>query len=99
PQYMVDVVDCARLHLIALVDGTIENELILAFNVPFNWNTVLDQFRAFFLDKSFAANRQLGSDLSEVDNAFGADLLKKWYGQEGYTSLEESLCKNVEEIL
>ncbi|KAK9422885.1 hypothetical protein SUNI508_04552 [Seiridium unicorne] len=35
-QYMVNVVDCARLHLIASIDGSVNNERILAFDVPFN---------------------------------------------------------------
>jgi hypothetical protein len=34
PQYMVDVVDDARIHVIAAVlDGGLENERIFAFNV------------------------------------------------------------------
>ncbi|KAI9167979.1 Aldehyde reductase 2 [Paramyrothecium foliicola] len=95
PQYMVDVVDCARLHLIALIDGTVQNERIIAFNVPFNWNVVLDQFRTLFLDKSFVENQQQGEDVSEVDNAQGAELLIKRYGQQGYTPLKESLQQNI----
>ncbi|KAM0284158.1 hypothetical protein ACHAQH_002148 [Verticillium albo-atrum] len=75
------------------------SERILAFNVPFNWNTILEAFRGLFPDRSFPENRELGSDLSEVDNALGAELLEKWYGLKGYTSLEESLKQNVEGIL
>jgi hypothetical protein len=99
PQYMVDVVDCARLHLIALIDGSLKNERILAFNVPFNWNVVLDNFRELFPSRTFPENRPLGSDLSEVDNELGAKLLEKWYGQKGYTELRESLRQNVEGLL
>ena len=98
PQYMIDVVDCARLHLIALVDGSLDKERILAFYKPWNWNVILDRFRKLFPDRSFPANRELGEDLSEVDNALGAELLRKWYGQDGYTDFDESLRKQVENV-
>ncbi|KAH6652247.1 hypothetical protein BKA67DRAFT_573404 [Truncatella angustata] len=96
PQYMVNVVDCARLHLIALIDSSVKNERILAFDVPFNWNVVLDNFRDLFPSKRFADNQKQDSDISEVDNKRGAELLKKWYGQQGYTGLKESLRQTVE---
>ncbi|VUC31496.1 unnamed protein product [Clonostachys rosea] len=99
PQYMVDVVDCARLHLIALLDKSLKNERILAFNVPFNFNVILDSFRALFPDRTFVENQEQGEDLSEVDNALGAALLGKWYGQEGYTPMVKSLEQNVQKLL
>ncbi|KAK3897874.1 hypothetical protein C8A05DRAFT_47650 [Staphylotrichum tortipilum] len=98
PQYMVDVVDCARLHLIALIDESLQNERILAFNVPFNWNVILENFRELFPIKTFPNNQPQESDLSEVDNVLGAKLLEKWYGQKGYTELKESLRQNVERV-
>ncbi|KAG7286016.1 hypothetical protein NEMBOFW57_008313 [Staphylotrichum longicolle] len=99
PQYMVDVVDCARLHLIALIDKSLQNERILAFNVPFNWNIILEKFRELFPTRTFPDNQPQESDLSEVDNELGAKLLEKWYGQKGYTELKESLRQNVEGLL
>lgn len=99
PQYMMNVVDCARLHLIALVDGSLKNVRILAFDVPFNWNVVLDQFRELFPDRKFPENQEQGSDLSEVDNTLGAKLLEKWYDQKGYTGLKESLRQNVAHLI
>ncbi len=99
PQYMVDVVDCARLHLIALIDGSLQNERILAFNVPFNWNVILENFRELFPTKTFPGNQPQESDLSEVDNVLGAKLLEKWYGQKGYTELKESVRQNVDGLL
>ncbi|RYP13361.1 hypothetical protein DL765_006902 [Monosporascus sp. GIB2] len=35
PQHMINVVDNARLHLIAAIDGTLENERIFAFPYPY----------------------------------------------------------------
>lgn len=95
PQYMVNVVDSARLHLAALIDGSVKNERIMAFNVPFNWNVVLDNFRELFPDKKFPNNQEQQSDISEVDNKLGAELLRKWFGQSGWTGLKESLRQNV----
>lgn len=34
-------------------------------------------------------------DLSELPNQRGAELLKKWYGQDGYKSLEQSVAENL----
>lgn len=99
PQYMIDVVDCARIHLTALLDESLENERILAYNVPFNFNVVLDTFRDLFPNRSFVENQEQGEDLSEVDNALGAELLVKWYGQKGYTPLKHSLKQNVQRLL
>ncbi len=96
---MVDVVDCTRLHLIALIDGSLQNERVLAFNVPFNWNVILENFRELFPTRTFPGNRPQESDLSEVDNGLGAKLLEKWYGQKGYTELKESVRQNVEGLL
>ncbi|KAK6212425.1 hypothetical protein LQW54_005199 [Pestalotiopsis sp. IQ-011] len=59
-QYMVNVVDCARLHLAALIDGSIKDERIMAFDVPFNWNVVLDNFRELFPNKKFPDNQDQG---------------------------------------
>ncbi|KAG6358980.1 hypothetical protein INS49_012500 [Diaporthe citri] len=95
PQYMVNVVDSARLHLAALIDGSVKNERIMAFNVPFNWNVVLDNFRELFPNKKFPDNQEQQSDISEVDNKLGAELLRKWFGQPGWTGLKESLRQNV----
>ncbi|KAI1868186.1 hypothetical protein JX265_007009 [Neoarthrinium moseri] len=99
PQYMINVVDCARLHLIALIDGSLESQRILAFDTPFNWNVVLAQFREMFPEKQFPDDQPQGLDLSEVDNRLGAELLEKWYGQKSYTGLRESLKQNVEGLL
>lgn len=39
---MIDVVDDARLHIIAAVlDPTIRDQRIFAFNCPFNWTDII----------------------------------------------------------
>lgn len=96
---MINVVDDARLHLIAAIDRTVVNERIFALGYPFNWNDVLDVFRELWPGKEFMPNdAALGRDLSEVDNALGIKLLKKWYGQESYTDLKESIKQQFESV-
>ncbi|KAI1313539.1 hypothetical protein F5Y03DRAFT_336937 [Xylaria venustula] len=97
PQHMINVVDDAKIHIAAAVDGTLANERIFAFAYPYNWNDVLDVFRELWPDKTFLENDpKLGRDLSKVDNALGAKLLKKWYGQESYTDLKGSIRQQIE---
>ncbi|KAI0969331.1 hypothetical protein F4678DRAFT_463592 [Xylaria arbuscula] len=97
PQHMINVIDDAKIHIAATVDGTLANERIFAFARPYNWNDVLDVFRELRPDKTFLENDpKLGQDLSKVDNALGVKLLKKWYGQESYTDLKESIRQHIE---
>ena len=39
-----------------------------------------------------------GHDLTKVPNDVGSKLLKKWFGQDGWTSLEQSVKENLEHI-
>ncbi|KAL8920774.1 MAG: hypothetical protein Q9208_006104 [Pyrenodesmia sp. 3 TL-2023] len=94
PQWMVDVQDTARLHVAALVDPDVENQRILAFAHPFNWNDVLACLRKLAPDRSWADDMEgLGRDLSKLDNRPGAELLRK-FGRSGWTSMEESVKNN-----
>lgn len=94
PQWMVDVQDTARLHVAALIDPDVENQRILAFAHPFNWNDVLACLRKLAPNKSFPDDIEgLGRDLSRLDNRPGAGLLKK-FGRSGWTSMEESVKNN-----
>ncbi|KAK5627360.1 hypothetical protein RRF57_003075 [Xylaria bambusicola] len=99
PQYMIDVVEDARIHLAAAIDCTVVNERIFAFAYPYNWNDVLDIFRELWPDKDFMRNNpELGRDISRVDNALSLKLLRKWYGTESYTDLKESIKQQFRSI-
>lgn len=37
-----------------------------------------------------------GEDLSKVPNELGADLLRRWYGQEGWKPMKQSMKENLE---
>ncbi|KAL6717787.1 hypothetical protein ACLMJK_003872 [Lecanora helva] len=94
PQWMVDVKDTARLHVAALLNPGVENERILAFAFPFNWNDILACLRNLYPDRKFADDiKDAPRDLSTLDNSRGVELLKA-FGQSGWTSMEESIRQN-----
>ncbi|CAO1603812.1 hypothetical protein XANCAGTX0491_007391 [Xanthoria calcicola] len=95
PQWMVDVQDTARLHVAALIDPDVENQRILAFAHPFNFNDVLACLRNPAPGKTFPRDVEgLGRDLSQLDNRPGAELLRK-FGRKGWVGLEESARDNI----
>ncbi|KAI0515441.1 hypothetical protein F5B22DRAFT_646715 [Xylaria bambusicola] len=99
PQYVINVVEDARIHLAAAIDRTVVNERIFAFAYPYNWNDVLDVYRELWPDKEFMQNNpELGRDMSRPDNALGLKLLRKWYGTESYTDLKESIKQQFKSI-
>jgi len=99
PQYFVDTVDCARLHVAALIHPDAEGERLLGYAEPWNWNDMLAMFRRWFPDKQFPKDMQLGRDISTVENGKSLELLKDVYGQERWTTLEESVKANVASFL
>lgn len=102
PQYFVDVVDDARLHLCAAVlDESLKNERIFAFSYTFNINDCIEAIKKVRPDvdaSKLKTNPDELRDLSKVPNELGAKLLKEWYGQDGYKTLEQSLKENLEGI-
>ena len=92
---MVNVKDTARLHVAALLDPAVENERILAFAHPFNWNDILAILRKLYPEKKFPTDiEDEPRDLSKLDNSRGVTLLKA-FGQPGFTGLEESVRENL----
>ncbi len=95
PQWMVDVQDTARLHVAALVDPDVENQRILAFAHPFNWNDVLACLRKLAPGRTFPDDvEDLERDLSQLDNQPSAEMLRK-FGRSGWTTMEDSVRDNV----
>ena len=100
-EHYTDVIDAARIHLCAAVlDQGLENERIFAFAGPYSWNDVIDIFARLRPDMKTELEKdpKEGKDLSKVPNELGAKLLKKWFGQDGYKSLEQSLKENLEGV-
>ncbi|KAK5049350.1 hypothetical protein LTR84_004279 [Exophiala bonariae] len=100
PEYFVDIQDVARLHVAALLHPDVKGERIFAYNTPFNWNTVLGAFRKLYPERTFRDDEPgLWDDLSIVEPAKRAEALLREMGREGFTGLEESLRRNVQEIV
>ncbi|KAI9703368.1 MAG: hypothetical protein M1836_007936 [Candelina mexicana] len=98
-QYMIDVIDDARLHVIAAaLDRSLENDRIFAFNVAFNWTDVIKAIKEVRPEATTVATppQDEPRDLSKVPNEQGAKLLKEWYHQEtGYKPLVQTVKENL----
>lgn len=94
---MINVTDDARLHIAAVIDNTVNDERIYAFDSPFNWNDIIDAVKEVRPNAKLPDHvPEQGRDLSEPDNALGAKLLAKWWGQKGYRGLVQSVRENLE---
>ncbi|KAK3058389.1 hypothetical protein LTS18_011402, partial [Coniosporium uncinatum] len=97
PQYYINVTDDARLHVAAAVLEPIEGERVFAFAEPYNWNDIMDAIKKAKPDFKVQHIPQ-DKDLSKVDTKLAVELLKKWWGQDGFTSLEEGVRQNLEDL-
>ncbi|KAL5092570.1 hypothetical protein Trisim1_001123 [Trichoderma cf. simile WF8] len=100
PQYFVDVRDTARLHVAALLDPNVKAERIFAFATEYNWTDVLTILRKLRPDQEFPDDPENeGRDYTEVVPIARAQrLLQDFFGQTGWTSLEDSLAAGIEDI-
>lgn len=70
-EYMIDVIDNARIHIIAAVlDRSLENDRIFAFNVAFNSTDIVEAIKEVRPDATTIAvpPRDEPRDLSKVPN-------------------------------
>lgn len=96
---MVDVIDDARIHLIAAaLDSSLSNQRIFAFAHPFNWTSIARAVRNARPNATTVLTPPANEpeDLSRVPNELGAELLRKWYGQDGWKSLQTTVEENLE---
>ncbi|KAF8863136.1 NAD(P)-binding protein [Acephala macrosclerotiorum] len=99
PQWFVDVQDCARLHVAALIDPDVKNERLFAYAETFNANDLLKIFRKLQPGKQFPADYADNSrDLSIVKNERSIELLEKDFGRPGWTTLEESIKNCIQDL-
>lgn len=99
PQWMIDVIDNARIHLAALLDPDLSNERIFAFAHPYNFNTLIRATRNVRPDLKLAFTHvDQGEDIMDPDNKLGSELLRRWFGQDGYKSLEQTVKENLEGV-
>ncbi|KAF2712068.1 NAD(P)-binding protein [Pleomassaria siparia CBS 279.74] len=93
PQYFVDTIDDALIHVSALIHSDVTSERLFAFAEPFNFNQLLAIYRKLYPEREFPKDVEgLGRDLSTVPNARAEEVLG-WIkeGRRGWTDLEGSL--------
>ncbi|EXJ89397.1 hypothetical protein A1O3_02464 [Capronia epimyces CBS 606.96] len=100
-QWFVNVRDCARLHVAALLDPSIVSRRIFAFAEPVNWTDAVKILRELRPDNKKIPDPPIneGRDLSEIlprDKA--EDILKSFYGAKGWTSLRDSIAAGIEDL-
>ncbi|KAF7175191.1 hypothetical protein CNMCM7691_006595 [Aspergillus felis] len=99
PQYFVDVQDDALLHVAAAIHPGVQSERVFAFAEPVNGDSVLAILRKLYPSRSFPANFQAEEDLSEIVPRKRAEALLRDMGRDGWTSLEESIKRNTEDLV
>lgn len=96
PQYFIDVVDTAKLHLGALIHPEIEGERLFGFGGRYNCTTVLEVIKKIYPERQFPDGLTgLGNDLSRPPNDRALFFLKS-LGVDGYKSLEQSVRETLE---
>lgn len=94
PRYFVDVTDAALLHIAGLTQEDVQNERILAFAAPFNFNSWLGAFRKIDPTKPWPADDpNQGHDCSIVDTGRSKELLQR-SGRAGFTPFFDSVQDN-----
>ena len=99
PEYFIDVQDDALLHIAATIHPSVRSERIFAFAYPVNGDGVLSIFRKLYPTRTFPADFQAEKDISDIVPRQRAETLLRAMGREGWTSLEESLKRNTEDLV
>lgn len=97
-EYFIDVRDSGRLHVAGAILPDVKDERIFAFAARFNWDAVLDVFRKHEPEKKFPENFSSGDDPNEIEARGRAEQMLRDLGQPGWTSLEDSLLMNIEDL-
>ena len=94
-QYFVNVRDCAKVHVAALLDPKQAGKRLFACAARFDWNDTLKILRELRPGVEIRGDfDELGSHGSVLPNGEAEELLRKWYGH-GWTGLEETVRQNI----
>ena len=92
--HYVNVEDVARLHAIALLDPEVQSDRLFACAHPIQWTDIIRLLRKYRPDNEKIPDppENEGYDLKVVPPSKRAEgLLKEWFGQPGWVSLEQSI--------
>ena len=91
--------DDALLHVAAVIHPTVQSERIFAMAEPVNGDRILAILRELYPGRSFPANFQAEEDVSDITvPRKRAETLLREIGGHGWTSLEESVRRNTEDL-
>ena len=102
PQWWINVVDVARVHVAALLSSTVSNERLFAFAGPFNWTDYIAILKKLRPENKLIPDgpKDEGRDLSDVWEASrrAEELVKEFFGTKGWVGLEESLADGIADL-
>ncbi|KAK4494470.1 hypothetical protein PRZ48_014768 [Zasmidium cellare] len=102
PQWFVSVTDCAKLHIAALLDSSINHERIFAFAEPIKWTKTIQIIRELQPQNVKIPKPPVGEgdDLSEILPRGRAEgILRGFWGLRGWTGVRESIRDGVGDLL
>lgn len=92
PQWYISPIDCALLHISALIHSDVDGERIFGFAERWSYNQILAIFRKTNPDKTFPDDvEDQGEDRVTPPRERSEEVLK-WVKGSGWTSLEESIA-------
>lgn len=97
--WFVDVEDIARLCVIGLLDPSVQSERLFGFAENKNGQdllTIMQKLRPNNPHLKKPAENVTRDQTEVLPRKRAEDLLRKFYGQPGWTSIEDSLAKGIE---
>ena len=92
----MDVQDVAILHVAAMLDPDLKNARLQTWGHSTNWNEFLAILRKLCPEKEFIADYPDPYYLTiSTDQSESVELVKKWAGQEGWKSLNDSIAEQI----
>ena len=95
----IDVKDSALLHVAAVLDPECRGARLQAWGEYCNMNDILAVLRKLYSNRTFMDNFSNQTKLEVTfDGKQQLALLKKWGGQDGWTTLEQSVAEEAEGV-
>ena len=84
------------IHVAAVLDPEVKNARLQSWGHSTHWNDILAILRKLRPQKEFIEDYPDPQHLKiSVDQSDSVALLKKWFGKDGWTSLEDSVSENI----
>ncbi|KAJ6445438.1 aldehyde reductase [Purpureocillium lavendulum] len=98
--FYIDVQDTARLHVAALLHPEVREERVFAYAGPYTWRTIQQVMQTLYPQRSFAPDVAAAAlDGSVVPGMARAEALLREMGRDGWTSLEDCVRMNTEDLV